>query len=101
MPGGIPVATITSTTVGVDGPPTFIIMGSANTIAQGLAIARIGDPVLPHIRYGSKRVHGRIVASGSPTVIVNGLAVAYEGSFVSCGDLVAQSPAKTVIVGVA
>lgn len=99
MPGGIPVATITSTTVGVDGPPTFIIMGSENTIAQGLAIARIGDPVLPHIRYGSKRVHGRAVASGSPTVIINGLAAAYEGSLITCGDLVAQSPAKTVIIG--
>lgn len=99
MPGGIPVATITSTTVGVDGPPTFIIMGSENTIAQGLAIARIGDPVLPHKRYGSKRTHNRAVASGSSTVIVNGLAAAYEGSFVSCGDVVATSPAKTVLVG--
>lgn len=100
MPGGVPVATITSTTVGVDGPPTFIIMGSENTIAQGLAIARIGDPVLPHVKYGSKRVHSRAVASGSPTVIVNGLAVAYEGSMITCGDLVSQSPAKTVLVGI-
>ena len=100
MPGGIPVATITSTTVGVDGPPTFIIMGSENTIAQGLAIARIGDIVAPHIKYGSKRTHNPAVASGSPTVIVNGLAAAYEGSLITCGDLVAQSPAKTVLVGI-
>lgn len=101
MPGGVPIATITSITAGIDGPPTFVCTSSPNTVAQGLGIARIGDIVAPHIRYGSKRVHGRIISSGSPTVIVNGLAVAYEGSFVSCGDLVSQSPAKTVIVGVA
>ena len=93
------IATITSMTAGVDGSATMIISSSPDTTAQGLGIARVGDAVLGHKRYGSKRIHQRMIASGSSTVIINGLAAAYEGSLCTCGDVVASSPAKSVLVG--
>ena len=98
MPGGVPIATITSTTAGLDGPPTFVLTSSPNVVACGLGVSRIGDIVLEHIRYGSKRVHPRAIALGSSTVVCNGLAVAYEGSLCTCGDIVAVSPAQNVLV---
>lgn len=94
------IATITSMTAGLDGPTTMIISSSPNTIAQGLGIARVGDVALPHKRYGSKRLHALMIASGSPTVIVNGLAAATIGSVMTCGDIIAISPAMTVQVGI-
>lgn len=94
------IATITSMTAGLDGSPTMLISSSPDTTAQGLGIARVGDVALPHKRRGSKRVHSLFVASGSPTVIVNGLAAATIGSVMTCGDIIATSPAMTVQVGV-
>lgn len=94
------IATITSMTAGVDGSATMIISSSPDTTAQGLGIARVGDAALPHKRHGSKRTHTLFVASGSPNVIVNGLAAATIGSVMTCGDVIATSPAMTVQVGI-
>lgn len=94
------IATITSMTAGLDGSATMIISSSPDTTAQGLGIARIGDAALPHKRRGSRRPHALMVASGSPTVIVNGLAAATIGSVMTCGDIIATSPAMTVQVGI-
>lgn len=93
------IATIASTTAGLDGPSTFTVTSSPNVVAQGLGVCRIGDVAIPHIRYGAKTPHPVIVASGSPTVVVNGLAAATVGSVMTCGDMIAVSPASTVQVG--
>lgn len=93
------VATFATMSAGIDGPSTPIICASPNVVAGGLAIARLGDPVLPHKRYGAKTPHGRVVMMGSSSVVVNGLAVAYQGSTISCGDIVGPCPIQTVQVG--
>lgn len=93
------IATIVSLTAGLDGPMTFTITSSPTVVAQGLGVGRIGDLAIPHKRYGSKTPHPVITAMGSPTVIVNGLAAAAEGSLMSCGDMIILSPAQTVQIG--
>lgn len=93
-------ATIVAKTAGIDGPSTYIMQGSPDTVFQGLAASRVGDAALPHIRYGSKRPHGTSIATGSSRVLINGIPAAYVGSAMTCGDVIAVSLTPTVLVGV-
>jgi uncharacterized Zn-binding protein involved in type VI secretion len=59
--GGMPQARITDMATCV-GPPDAIAMGSATVLVGGLQAARIGDPT----------VHGGVIVTGCPTVIIGG-----------------------------
>lgn len=93
------VATITSMTAGTTCVPHFVLAGSENTIAQGLAISRVGDNALPERYHSAKHPHGTAIATGSSSVLVNGIPAAYVGSGMTCGDIIGSSPANTVVIG--
>jgi uncharacterized Zn-binding protein involved in type VI secretion len=57
--GGMPAARVGDMCVCV-GPPDVIAKGSAGVFIMGMAAARIGDPT----------VHGGVIVSGFPTVII-------------------------------
>lgn len=57
--GGMPQARVTDTCVCV-GPPDMIAMGSPTVLVGGLMAARIGDPT----------VHGGVIVTGLPTVLI-------------------------------
>ena len=95
MPAAVVIGTMT---VETDGPPGTTATGSANVMFEGRAACTIGHAITPHIRYGSKRPHGRVIASGSPNVIVNGKAAAFTGCAASCGDILGPG-CTTVRVG--
>jgi uncharacterized Zn-binding protein involved in type VI secretion len=59
--GGMPQARITDQATCV-GPPDVIAQGSATVLVGGLQAARIGDPT----------VHGGVIVTGCPTVIIGG-----------------------------
>lgn len=94
------IAPITSMTAGIPCVPHMLLSGSANTVVQGLAVGRVGDAAVPQRYHGSKKPHGTAVATGSPTVLTNGLPTAYVGSNMTCGDIIGTSPSPTVIIGI-
>ncbi|MCC7267705.1 MAG: PAAR domain-containing protein [Caulobacteraceae bacterium] len=59
--GGMPQARVTDMCTCV-GPPDMIAKGSATVIVMGLPAARIGDMT----------VHGGVIVTGFPTVIIGG-----------------------------
>lgn len=61
MVGGIPAATLGDMCVCV-GPPDTIIKGSASVLIGGKPAARMGDSTL----------HGGVIVSGLPTVMIGG-----------------------------
>jgi uncharacterized Zn-binding protein involved in type VI secretion len=58
---GMPAARITDKLICV-GPPDVIATGSSSVIIEGLPAARIGD----------KTIHGGVIVTGAPTVIIGG-----------------------------
>ncbi len=58
---GMPAARVTDTAVCV-GPPDVIATGSATVLIAGLPAARIGDTT----------VHGGVIVTGAPNVIIGG-----------------------------
>jgi uncharacterized Zn-binding protein involved in type VI secretion len=59
--GGMPQARVTDMCVCV-GPPDMIVKGSATVIVAGMPAARIGDLT----------VHGGVIITGQPTVMIGG-----------------------------
>ncbi len=59
--GGLPAARVTDMCVCV-GPPDMIAMGSTTVLIGGLMAARIGDMT----------VHGGVIVTGLPTVMIGG-----------------------------
>ncbi len=59
LTGSLPQARVTDTCTCV-GPPDMIIMGSPTVLVGGLMAARIGDPT----------VHGGVIVTGLPTVLI-------------------------------
>jgi len=57
--GGMPQARVTDTCI-CTGPPDMIIMGSPTVLVGNLMAARIGDPT----------VHGGVIVTGYPTVLI-------------------------------
>lgn len=95
----MPSATVIGTmTLGVDGPPGAVAQGSPNVVFEGRAASAVSHMITPHIRYGSKRPHGRVIATGNPTVLINGMQASYVGCNASCGDVIGPGCA-TVLVG--
>ncbi|MCA2016723.1 type VI secretion system PAAR protein [Vibrio tritonius] len=82
-------------------PPTAITAGSGDVFIDGIAAARVGDPLQLHSCPCPKTphgLHGRSVAAGSGTVKINGVAAARLGDAVDCGGTIAVG-SGTVIIG--
>jgi uncharacterized Zn-binding protein involved in type VI secretion len=77
----------------------MICQGAESVIVEGLPVSMITHAAIPHTCVSLPfPVHGLIIASGSGTVIVEGLSEARVGDGMSCGDIIA-SGAETVITG--
>ncbi|WP_104401133.1 type VI secretion system PAAR protein [Vibrio penaeicida] len=76
-------------------PPTPVCGASPDVKADGIPIARVGDPLVPHAK-PKHPPHGRSIAAGSGTVFVNGKPVARSGDAVSCGGSVVGGGTVTI-----
>lgn len=73
----------------------YVAAGSDNVIINGLAAARLGDPVTPHEMPASPScvTHPSAIAVGSSTVFINARPAAYLGSkLVACTAVAMGSP---------
>lgn len=61
-------------------PPTPVISASPTVKADGMPLARLGDPLAPH-------QHSRSISSGSSTVFIDGKPAVRSGDAVSCGGV--------------
>ncbi|MEH0833116.1 type VI secretion system PAAR protein [Pectobacterium cacticida] len=61
-------------------PPTPVTAGSSTVKADGLPMARQGDPLAPH-------GHERRISGGSASVFIEGQPAARTGDAVSCGGV--------------
>lgn len=77
-------------------PPTPVIAGSPDVLIDGKPVARVGDPLAPHSK-PKHPPHPRAIASGSSTVLINGIPAAVTGSTVSCGGVTIGS--GSVVIG--
>lgn len=77
-------------------PPTPVLAGSPNVLVDGKPIARVGDPLAIHSK-PFHPPHPRAIASGSGTVLVNGLPAAITGGDVMCGGVTVGT--GSVLVG--
>lgn len=76
--------------------PTPVVSGSGTVKGDGIPLARVGDPLLPHIK-PQHPPHGRSIKAGSSTVFIDGKAAARSGDAVDCGGTV--SGGGTVNIG--
>lgn len=79
---------------GVDIAGGLIIQGSTNVMINGSPAVRIGDAITGH---GTGAHAAPVMALGSFTVFVNGIAVCRAGDLASCGHTASGS--SDVIAG--
>lgn len=77
-------------------PPTPVTAGSPDVLIDGKPVARVGDPLAPHSK-PKHPPHSRTIATGSSTVLINGLPAAVTGSGISCGGVTIGS--GSVVIG--
>lgn len=77
-------------------PPTPVTAGSPDVKFDGQPAARVGDPLAPHDK-PKHPPHGRTIAAGSSTVMINGKPAAITGGAISCGGVTIGS--GTVNIG--
>lgn len=77
-------------------PPTPVTAGSPNVMIDGKPVARVGDPLAPHSK-PKHPPHPRAIASGSSTVLINGIPAAVTGGAISCGGVTIGS--GSVVIG--
>ncbi|WP_417531313.1 type VI secretion system PAAR protein [Marinobacter lipolyticus] len=77
-------------------PPTPVIAGSPNVFVDGKPVARVGDPLAPHSK-PKHPPHPRAIASGSATVLINGIPAAVTGGAITCGGITIGS--GSVVIG--
>jgi len=77
-------------------PPTPVTAGSPDVLIDGKPVARVGDPLAPHSK-PKHPPHPRAIASGSSTVLINGIPAAVTGSTISCGGVTIGS--GSVVIG--
>lgn len=80
---------------GGSAPPTASAAGSGSVFADGKAIVRAGDPIIPHPCTDSPP-HGGSYVQGC-TVYADGLPIQHIGSAIDCTDK-AASGSSTVFV---
>jgi uncharacterized Zn-binding protein involved in type VI secretion len=76
-------------------PPTPVTAGSPDVLIDGKPVARVGDPLAPHSK-PKHPPHPRAIASGSSTVLINGIPAAVTGSAVSCGGVTIGSGSAVI-----
>lgn len=76
-------------------PPTPVIAGSTDVLVDGKPVARVGDPLAVHSK-PKHPPHPRTIASGSGTVLINGLPAAVTGGAISCGGVTLGSGSVTI-----
>lgn len=76
-------------------PPTPITGGSPNVLLDHKPVARQGDPLQSHSK-PKHGTHGRQIAAGCSSVLVNGQPVAITGGAVSCGGVIIGSGSAKV-----
>lgn len=69
-------------------PPRANDQGSGNVFCNGIPVHRQGDHWVTHTCGHTS--HDSVLATGSPTVFVNGKALARIGDAVACGSVVAS-----------
>lgn len=67
-------------------PPTPVTAGSTTVTIDGMAVARVGDPLAMHAAPLCPP-HPRTIAAGSSTVMIDGAAAARVGDAISCGGV--------------
>ena len=77
-------------------PPTPVITGSPNVLVDGKPVVRVGDQLAMHSK-PFHPPHPRVIASGSSTVMINGMPAAITGGDVACGGVTVGS--GSVVVG--
>ncbi len=68
-------------------PPTPIIAGASSVKIDGRAVARMGDPLVPHDKPKNPS-HPRSIKEGSTTVMIEGKPAARVGDAISCGGVI-------------
>ncbi|WP_298776030.1 type VI secretion system PAAR protein [uncultured Shewanella sp.] len=76
--------------------PTPVVSGSGTVIGDGSPLARVGDPLLPHIK-PKNPPHGRSIKAGSSSVFIDGKAAVRDGDAIDCGGTV--SGGGTINIG--
>lgn len=76
-------------------PPTPITAGSGDVFIDGMPCARVGDPLAPHSK-PNHPPHGRAIAAGAASVLVNNKPIAIHGSAITCGGTVIAGTSVTV-----
>lgn len=87
MPAASRAGVDPSTGHGGFAPRTGASSGSTDVVINGSPALRVSDPWPDHTDGNS--THAGTQAAGSPTVVVNGLALARIGDSIDCGDAVA------------
>ena len=77
-------------------PPTPVVAGSPNVLIDGKPVARVGDPLAPHSK-PKHPPHPRAIATGSSTVMINGIPAAVTGGAITCGGVTIGS--GSVVIG--
>ncbi|NRD71934.1 type VI secretion system PAAR protein [Shewanella sp. VB17] len=68
-------------------PPTAVIGASSSVKADGIGLARQGDPLMLHAK-PNHPPHPRKIAAGSGSVFADGKPVARSGDAIDCGGTV-------------
>lgn len=72
-------------------PPTTLVSGSSNVMANGVPVALIGSKWKPHTRKCKpKKTHTEVCVSGSSSVYVNGKPMCRVGDKLQHGDTIAS-----------
>ena len=79
-------------------PPTAVTSGSPAVRINGRPVARQGDPLAPHRKPGGSS-HGRRIAEGQATCLVDGKPIALSGHAVDCGGQLVPGAGSGVTVG--
>ena len=80
-------------------PPRPNVQSSPDVLVEGLGAVRLGDLWLVHQKPGgTPNPHTSVVAAGSATVLINGIAAARIGDPLVCGSVIAEG-APTVTAG--
>lgn len=67
-------------------PPTPVTAGAGTVTIDGMAVARVGDPLMIHAAPLCPP-HPRSISSGSGTVMIEGKPAARVGDSISCGGV--------------
>jgi uncharacterized Zn-binding protein involved in type VI secretion len=100
MPFPIAVNTVSITNPAPPAPPPGMVIAARTVICNGQPVATVTDKITPH---GDPKIQplcrsGPLIVTGIPTILVNGLPVAYVGSMCNCGHKIATG-VPSVLVG--